>query len=129
MGILKRVGFFRELTSVASDLSLRVHAREAEGPWERPLIAYLSAGALFVGSPGPVWDVLDGSGPIGIAGILTDGIWTWPEVLSYYVQKYHIVLPAEFIEHAQAQGWAVPRLKLDELRRLCRHAYLGRARR
>lgn len=129
ISMLKRVDFFRELTAVASDLSLPVHARGVEGPWEHPLIAYLSAGALFVGSPGPVWDVLDGRGPIGTAGILTDGIWTWPEVLSYYVQKYHIVLPAEFIEHAQAQGWAVPRLQLAELRRLYRQAYSGRARR
>ena len=32
--------------------SLRAHARDAEGPCERELIAYLSAGVLFVGSPG-----------------------------------------------------------------------------
>lgn len=68
------------------------------------------------GAPGPVWNAVDGSGPIGTAGILTDGIWTWPEVLSYYVQKYHLMLPDAFIESAQAQAWVVPRLALADLR-------------
>lgn len=39
---------------------------------------------------------------------LTDGTWVWPESLVHYVDKHDVVLPDEFIDHAERNGWDIP---------------------
>ncbi len=39
---------------------------------------------------------------------LTDGVWIWPEGLAHYVACHDVRLPAEFIEHARANGFQTP---------------------
>jgi hypothetical protein len=65
-------------------------------------------------------EVLGSSGvsaAIEPSGVLTDGAWLWPSVLSYYVAKYHLVLSPEFIEHARAKNWTIkePEVRLEDL--------------
>jgi len=31
----------------------------------------------------------------------TDGVWAWPNVLAYYVERYHCRLPDEFVSHVR----------------------------
>lgn len=35
-------------------------------------------------------------------GVVTDGCWLWPASLAYYFNRYNVVLPLVFIEHALA---------------------------
>ena len=98
----KRVGFFRELPHGDPDgPSLHDARRESAAEDEAAILGYLARGAVHALSPGPVWDVLDESGPVGTASLLTDGEWVWPEDLAHYVEKYHVRLPAEFVARAK----------------------------
>lgn len=36
-----------------------------------------------------------------------DGTWAWYGDLAYYVEKYHVRLPNEFIEHMKMNNWMV----------------------
>lgn len=40
----------------------------------------------------------------------TDGNWIWPEYLVYFIEKYNISLPKEFMDHAQSNNGQVPEL-------------------
>lgn len=104
---VRRVGYFRELGHGARWPSMSP-AQDAM-PNKEKLVAYLRAGAMMTYSPGLVDDVLDDTHrAIGSAGSLTDGTYAWPEVLAYYVERYNIALPDEFLRHAAALGWRVP---------------------
>lgn len=117
--ILSRVGFFRELPHGDDDGPSLSHAvRDAPDADEHRLLDYLRAGVPYIVSPGAVLDVLDGSGPVGTGTILTDGVWAWPDDLPHYVERYHVAVPEEFLEHARAAGWSVVELGINELRRI-----------
>lgn len=116
---LKLVGFFRELPHGKDDgESLKDSMHDAPGPYEREAVEYLRKGVLFIASPGPVLDVFDGSGPIGTAAVYTDGVWAWLADLPYYVERYHVALPEEFLQHAKRNDWAMPELSMERLRLL-----------
>lgn len=108
--VLARVGFFRELKSGSpDDPSLKDSVRASGGPDEPRLVRYLQAGKVLMASPGIVRDVLDPQARIiGSLEIRTDGTYAWRSDLAHYVEEYHVVLPAEFLAHAQANGWNVP---------------------
>lgn len=117
--MLTPVGFFCELPHGHADgPSLKESVRDAPGPHERDVVDYLQHGVLFIGSPGPVRDVVDNSGPIGTASVRTDGVWAWFADLPYYVERYHVVLPTEFLEHAARCNWRVPNISIEQLRLL-----------
>lgn len=81
------------------------------------VLEYLRRGKLFVGSPGPVADVLDSScGFIGTASIRTDGVWAWRDDTVHYVEIHGLELPAEFLRHMQDNLFLVPTLTKDKLR-------------
>lgn len=107
---LRRMGFFRELRHGMPDGPSLVAARsDAPRAHEAELVAYLKAGHVLFASPGPVSDVLDPEGGyIGTASILTDGVWCWPADLPVYVERYHLALPAPFLEHVLGRAWRIP---------------------
>jgi hypothetical protein len=87
-------------------------------PHEADIVKYLRGGTTFIFSPGVVRDVLDGSGPIGSGSVLTDGEWAWPDTLPYYVEKYHVELPAEFVSAIAAKQFVQSALGISDLRKL-----------
>lgn len=116
---LRPLGFFPEReVETAAQTSLRELVRERPGQDEAAIVNYLRRGTIFIYSPGVVFDVLDGSGPIGSGSIRTDGVWAWPDDLPHYVERYHVALPNEFVEHARALGWTPPELTDADLRLL-----------
>lgn len=106
---LKRVGFFQELDHGDPDGPKLVDSVGRPQPDEQEIVRYLRNGLLLVGCPGLVNDVLDtGTGPIGSPDILTDGEWAWPGDLPYYVEKYHVALPDEFVQHVRQSNFKMP---------------------
>ena len=108
--LLVRIGFFREMRhGKPTDPSLGAAVRATGDPDETRVVQYLSAGHVFMASPGLVKDALDPKGHvIGSLSVLTDGQYAWPSDLAYYVERYHVRLPDEFVSMISAHEWRVP---------------------
>jgi hypothetical protein len=104
------IGFFRELKHGRADgPSLREAMRDKGKPGESRIAAYLRAAPILLHALGPVTDVLEPKGDyICAPNIHTDGAYAWPEDLAYYVERYHVALPAEFLAHLAAAKWKAP---------------------
>lgn len=104
------VGFFRELKHGRADgPSLREAMRDKGKPGESRIAAYLRAAPILLHALGPVTDVLAPKGDyICAPNIHTDGAYAWPEDLAYYVERYHVALPTEFLAHLAAAKWKAP---------------------
>jgi hypothetical protein len=109
---LKRVGFFRELDYGIDDSTSLIEAIKQGSNYlenKASLLKYLKLAPVFVLSPGITRDVLSPSSPIiGSPNILTDGHWVWPEDLAYYVEKYNIFLPKDFLEFTRDKNYQPP---------------------
>jgi hypothetical protein len=107
---LVRIGFFRELRHSKPDgPSLKDSLRAGPQLYEENIIRYLRAGKVLMMAPGVVSDVLDPSkGIITSLSIVTDGRFAWRSDLAYYVERYHLALPNNFVAHMRDNGWAVP---------------------
>jgi hypothetical protein len=117
---LKAVVHFREFPfGTAYDPSMKEFF--SPGPWEMQdkVPAYLRGGYVLgylMGAdlPDP-FDPGARANPLiegkleGGANPMTDGTWFWPAGLIYFVEKYNLRLPQEFVEHAAATGWRVDR--------------------
>lgn len=114
---LRQVGFFRELPH--GDLnapSLSESRDQLNDSQVKSIAAYLESGVLFVASPGLARDALSQDKEIiGALGVLTDGVWAWPSDLSYYVSKYRIGLPGDFLEHMKRNNWQRGEVRIGEL--------------
>jgi len=117
MKIVKKVGFFKELP-YGEETAESVHAavgRLSQGDVEN-VVRYLKSGVLMIGSPGISTDVVSSSGSkIGPIGVLTDGAWAWPMELAYYVEKYRVSVPHEFLDHMRKVGWKVDAVNINEV--------------
>lgn len=113
---LRRVGFFAELVG-------REHAPRLKGAREKldvataaAMVAYLRSGKMLSVGAGSFDDVLEPSHrrvvPIGV---LTDGKWMWRSDLAYYVERYRVELPSEFVEDARQRSWRAPMIPDAEL--------------
>lgn len=106
---LKRQGFYREMPyGKRNDPSIFDFIQEKENDNEEKIINYLKQGIVLVSCGGIVNDIVKPeNGIAGCPDMLTDGVWLWPGELSYYVEKYHILLDAEFIKAMQKNKWRV----------------------
>lgn len=117
---LKRVGYFLELHNEPDLPSIHEAVRSVGHPEEAHILSYLDAGIALAGAGGVQKDAVDPSkGYVTSPDIMTDGVWTWPGELEYYVRNYHIELPNEFVEHMRHSGWMVPELSKREITELC----------
>ncbi len=113
---LKPVVRFREFPfGAVGDPSMRDFGTEHAWENEGKVVEYLRSGLIlgvtmgadlpdFYDPPNRANPIIDGS-PVGGTIEMTDGVWFWYAGLIYFVEKYHIRLPAEFIRHAARQGW------------------------
>jgi len=104
------VGFFRELKHGRSEgPSLREVVRKSGEPGESRIATYLRKSPILLHAVGPVRDVLEPNGGFICApNVHTDGVYAWPEDLAYYIERYHVALPAEFLAHGAAMKWRAP---------------------
>ncbi len=78
-------------------------------PNEEKIIGYLEAGRLIAAVMTIEEDPLtDPPAKIGPPDVRTDGPWAWPQTLAYYVERYHLSLPQEFVQHMEGKAWQCP---------------------
>ncbi|MDO3617322.1 hypothetical protein Q3O97_15835 [Ralstonia pseudosolanacearum] len=111
------VGFFKELPyGYETSDSLGSSCSKFVGGDIEKVLAYLRAGNPFVVAPGISMDYLSGGKCIiGSLALLTDGKFVWPSDLAYYVDKYRVGLPPEFLMHMEASDWKVPMVDISSL--------------
>ncbi|MFI9616043.1 hypothetical protein ACIHCM_30920 [Streptomyces sp. NPDC052023] len=117
--MIRTLGFFSELHpgwGLPPDGSIRDAVGTTGDPDEASIVAYLRGGTGIWSEMGAEPDVLDPVGPslTGAASLYTDGEWIWREDLIYYVVKYHVTLPEDFLSHVRARDY-MPR-KVPERR-------------
>ncbi|MCT7325480.1 hypothetical protein [Ralstonia mojiangensis] len=106
---MKVVGLFRELSGSANQTIQTIHDVVGGLPWDNvpAVVTYLQSGV-------PVFDVMEASvdpfdKSVQIPGgpsLISDGFWIWRNDLAYFVEKYRVGLPEEFILHALHCGVA-----------------------
>lgn len=106
----KKVGFYRELScGEKGDLSIKDAIRQTADYEKENVLNYLCSAPLLSIAPGLSRDVIDSSHPIiGTMSIRTDGVWEWPGDLAYYIEKYNLCLPKEFLEFMVSKGFRPP---------------------
>jgi hypothetical protein len=122
---LRRVGFFRELDD-GEPTSPSIHDAVRSGPHPEAerIVAYLKAGIGLAGVGHYARDVLAPEWRCTVSpGLSTDGVWLWRADLPYYIAKYHVAVPEEFVAHMQQNGWTVPGLSEAEVSRLGKDLY------
>jgi len=115
---LKPAVHFREFPfGTITDPSMREFMEDS--PWkdQDKVLQYLRSGhilAVTMGADLPDWfDRSQRANPIingqveGGATPMGDGVWFWYAGLIYFVEKYNVRLPEEFIQHAAEQNWRV----------------------
>lgn len=84
---------------------------ETEQAEKENVLAYLRGGEQLMLVAGIARDALDPKHPIiGSPHILTDGAWAWSADVAYYVEKYNLRIPDEFVKAMRSTGWRVPKV-------------------
>lgn len=113
---MKQLGFFRELPHGDPEGPSLLEAGRRTRDDEAAIVRYLAESPVLAISGNAVYDVIDAQHPIaGRNAVRTGGAWIWPDDVAYYVAKYHIELPAEFIDDGPQTHWAVRNLTKAEL--------------
>lgn len=112
---LLRAGFFRELPhGDRSGPSLR-EANGRLGHEARDVVSYLRGGGVVATTGQVATDWFDANQKSGPLEVRTDGRWAWPGDLAFYVERYAVELPAEFVAWMLANDWKCRQLSDDEL--------------
>lgn len=107
---LRRVGFFQEFGFTGANAGSVRDAVRAVAAYDVEAVAlYLRKAPVLAVSPGVLRDVFDPDGSaVMTRSIKTDGVYEWPAPLAFYVQRYNIDLPAEFVAHMTARAFRAP---------------------
>jgi len=106
---LKRFGFFGGMPKEKAIELLESLRADSPQPNERSILAYFRGGQKLLADAGVVGDLLDKKkGIIGAPHVFSDGEWLWTADAIYYVENYHIQLPAELVQRMEQHGWRCP---------------------
>ncbi|MGW4545355.1 hypothetical protein ACWEN4_03135 [Streptomyces violaceorubidus] len=50
-----------------------------------------------------------------VGSLLTDGVWLWRDDLAYYVDRYHLALPGDFVAYVGELGYSPPEVPESRL--------------
>ena len=106
---LKLICCFKELPYGEDKFgSIKDHIGCGECKNKEKIIKYLDSGICVASCTGVSEDVIEPrNGVIGVPDALTDGKYQWYGDLSYYVKKYNLMLPAEFIDNMAGNDWKI----------------------
>jgi hypothetical protein len=113
---MRLAGFFREIQTFTDGESILSSLDALPLPMRSLAAGYLRNGYRVVESLGALADdMVDPSiRKIGRKAVFTDGTWCWPYVLAYYVEKYGVRLPQEFVEFMVANSWRPPSVSKEQ---------------
>ena len=109
---MRCVGFYKELGFGHGDQSSLASARrDVAAPFEADLLNYLRSATGVAFCPSARYDWFDPAICITDGGwdILCDGVWYWPSTLAYYLDTYHVEVPADLVSRARKRSWLAPR--------------------
>ncbi|MEU9217001.1 hypothetical protein AB0D47_10710 [Streptomyces sp. NPDC048376] len=114
------MGFFDELSpgwGFPTDGTIKDAVRSSGDGNEHRLVGYLRRGSGIWSEMGAEADVLDPEAPTLVSGgsLLTDGVWLWRDDLAYYVDRYHLALPADFVARVRELGYTPPEVPESRL--------------
>ena len=116
---VRLAGFFREIETVrqTGDLPSIIEERNKITPAERrPIVKYLKAGECIVACGINSGDFFDPSRTRAAdPSLATDGDWVWPFATAYYVERYGVGLPREFLDHMATNRWKPPKLSKADI--------------
>ncbi|MFF1559846.1 hypothetical protein [Streptomyces sp. NPDC058279] len=119
---MKILGFYSELWSPKAGVpagSIRDFVRPDPQADESEVVRYLGAGHELIVFMGAVGDVLGSEERIlGGDNIVTDGEWVWRADLAFYLQRYHVGLPGDFLSTVRSSHYVVPSVDRDRLLRI-----------
>ncbi len=112
---LKSIGFYKEMSQgKETDPSIFDVVKKGDPALVDKICNYLSNGTTVIVCPGITTDVIDETaGVAGTGSSCTDGIWLWPDDLAYYIRKYNIALPDDFMNTMKANNWDNPGGDID----------------
>jgi hypothetical protein len=103
------VGFFREMGNDENDAPSLIASRGRRTPANKDkVVGYLRGGRMATFSPGYAPDYFDGRRDAGTYSTRTDGTFTWPDYLAFYVEQYDVALPQDFERFIEARSWRHP---------------------
>ena len=107
---LKTVGYYREMPlGLEQNPSIKEFINLENPDQVEAICQYLRNGTLLIASFGLTTDVIDPEkGISGTPSAYTDGTWVWPGDLVYYVEKYLLKLPEDFIQTMEENHWINP---------------------
>ena len=98
------VGIYKEFYNGEYELpSIRDAIYQDTVSNKRTLVSYLKKGKPFAAASAINKDVLSGERIPGELLMLTDGVYEWRSDLVYYIEKYNLKLPDDFIKHVLDQ--------------------------
>ncbi len=77
--------------------SMKDDFQAAPSPFCKEIITYLENGKVTLVAPSCAIDVISGERIDRTNCIMTDGEYSWSNTLIYYIQKYNLELPGEFV--------------------------------
>lgn len=103
---MRVIGVFRELEPGGNQSMQSIH--EVVGILNdnlaKLILDYLSSGITVFDVMGVTIDPIDKTTCIsGGPGLVTDGEWIWREDLKYFVEKYNVGLPQDFLNHVSRE--------------------------
>ncbi|HEV3157458.1 MAG TPA: hypothetical protein VGZ00_08960 [Candidatus Baltobacteraceae bacterium] len=114
---IKEICFFRELDHGSpAGPSLQEERGKLASDKAPNICEYLRNAGLLAATGTFVDDWFDGSKKnVAPREVRTDGEWAWLGDLAYYVEKYQVGIPQEFISHMAERQWVPPKLSDAQL--------------
>ncbi|MDO5564110.1 MAG: hypothetical protein Q4F88_02630 [Eubacteriales bacterium] len=106
---LKTIGCFKEMPyGYNNGKSIKDYISDNEASNKKEIINYLNQGICIAACCGVSEDVINpNNGIIGVPDVLVDGKYQWYRDIIYYIEKYNLKLPKEFIEYAKINKWHI----------------------
>ncbi|MEV6964963.1 hypothetical protein AB0M47_07580 [Hamadaea sp. NPDC051192] len=117
---LKFFGFFADLGYVAGTgvAAADLLAESRVSPDKSRVVAYLQGGEPLTIVPGFQRDPGGDLELPGGASVYTDGVWAWPHLTAYLVERYDLAVPDEFVAHMRARDFEPASPDREQLSRL-----------
>ncbi|MEZ6049202.1 MAG: hypothetical protein R3C11_27220 [Planctomycetaceae bacterium] len=107
--MLIKLGFFDEIPTDEALSILQDFKNNGPLKNESKVIQYLQSGTELFIVAGLATDLLSKNNEvIGSLIVSSDGEWCWSSDIVYYINKYHIAIPSDFLSRMEKLDWQCP---------------------